>query len=414
MDFLLVARRCAARLVRLAALGGSCAAALALVACGPVGSGGTGAPAGAAAASFAQGPINGFGSILVNGVHYDDTTALVVDDDGRVLSAQADLHLGSVVEVQGEGAPTDVIAAALIRVHTDLVGPVTTTYDPLTRWMRVLGQPVAVDPATTFVDGIEGGLERLAPGAVVEVASVYEPVAGIYRATRIAPRPDAAAYAIRGAVTALGAGSLEIGGQSFDYGSLAIPADFQIGQLVRLTLATEPTALGHWTVTAIASGATPPPDHSMGDLRGAVGKVLDARHAFVGGVLVDASAARFVPVDRALVSGGLVEVHGTMTGAVLMASRVDFPVPGRLTLGGATGEASRYATEFEIDGPILSSVDAVKHTFEMRGPTAVDYSTAQFLAGSAADLARGRQVVVQGAPSADGTRLMATAIRILQ
>src|SRR5262249_9101096 len=145
-----------------------------------------------------------------------------------------------------------------------------------------------VDPVTTFVDGIEGGLAALAQGVVVEVSSLYDPVSGIYHATRIAPRPAAATFAVRGAVVAIGAGSVRIGTQDFDYGTLASPADFQPGQVVRLTLRTDPTDLGHWPVTAIASGVSVPPDRRSGDLRGAIGKVIDGRHAFVAGVLVDA------------------------------------------------------------------------------------------------------------------------------
>jgi len=414
MDLLLAARRCAAaRRVGLGAIAGLCAATLALVACGPVGSGGTGAPAGAtAASSFGQGPINGFGSILVNGVHYDDATALVVDEDGRTLSAQADLHLGSIVEVQGEPVTADAVAATQIRVHVDIVGPVGAPYDPTTHSMSVLGQVVLVDPITTFVDGIGGGLAALGPGTVVEVSSLYDSVSGIYHATRIAPRPGATAYAVRGAIAALGAGSVQIGTQDFDYGTLATAADFQLGQVVRLTLRSDPTDLGHWTVTAIASGVTLPPDRRSGDLRGAVGKVIDEHHAFVAGVLVDAAAAKFAPPGRALARGALVVVHGTMNGAVLVASRVDFPVPDRFIVGGGTGEDSRYANAFDVEGPILSRVDTGSRTFTMRGPTTIDYSGATFLAGSAAGLLQGRKVDVQGTLSADGTRLVATTIRV--
>ena len=72
----------AAAFLRLAALG--LAAALSLFACGGSGgvdSGGTG--------SFASGPISGFGSVIVNGVHFDDAGATVSDDDGTQHFEQA-------------------------------------------------------------------------------------------------------------------------------------------------------------------------------------------------------------------------------------------------------------------------------------------------------------------------------------
>jgi hypothetical protein len=413
MDFVLTARRRAAACrLRPAALAGLCVATLLLVACGPVGSGGTGAPAGAAAVSFGQGPVNGFGSILVDGVHYDDTTAKVVDDDGNALSAQADVHLGSTVDVQAVPGAGDTATATLIRVHKDLVGPVSTPYDPSTQVLGVLGQPVVVDPATTFVDGVAGGLGRLAAGAVVEVSSLYDPVAGLYHATRIATRADAAGYAIRGAIRALGAGTVEIGVQSFDYGSLAAPADFQVGQVVRLTLHPEPTDLGHWSVSSVKHDIRTPADGSAGDVRGAVGKVIDGRHAFVGGVLVDASSATIVPAGRMLEHGALVQVHGKMSGAVLLATRVDYPVVGAPLVGGVNAGGSRYDIGFEIRGALLSAADLDARTFTMRGPTTVDYTSAQVLGGSVADLVQGATVDVVGTPSADGSRLLASTIRI--
>ena len=51
--------------------------ALLLTGCGGgVESGGTGATP----ASFASGPITGFGSVIVNGVRFDDSKAVVTDD----------------------------------------------------------------------------------------------------------------------------------------------------------------------------------------------------------------------------------------------------------------------------------------------------------------------------------------------
>src|SRR5262245_13917335 len=68
---------------------------------GGVGTGGTGA--------FASGPITGFGSIIVNDVHFDESAARI-DDDGGNGRDRSELHLGTVVEVQGgeirDGAAT--------------------------------------------------------------------------------------------------------------------------------------------------------------------------------------------------------------------------------------------------------------------------------------------------------------------
>jgi hypothetical protein len=76
-------------------------AALALLGgCGGVDSGGTGT---GASSTYASGPITGFGSIIVNGVRYDDIGASIEDDDGRVRS-----H-----DELGLGMRTEVIASAI-------------------------------------------------------------------------------------------------------------------------------------------------------------------------------------------------------------------------------------------------------------------------------------------------------------
>jgi hypothetical protein len=386
---------------------GALVAAVALVCgCGPVGSGGTGAPAGAALSGFSQGPINGFGSIIVNGVRFDDSNARVVDDDDNVLSASADLHLGTTVDVQAASAGSG--AMTQIRVHDDLVGPVTTAYDATSHRIEVLGEAVDVD-ATTFVDGIPGGLQGLATGTVVEVSALYDPVADLYHATRIGTRPGAAYYIVRGAVAAPAGGSFRIGSQVFDYGTLGLPAGFETGRIVRIRLDTAPSAQGHWQVSAIGNGVFVPPDGGTGDLRGTVGAVVDDSHAYVAGVLVDASMATRAPSDARLADGALVVVHGTMSGTELIASRIDF-APGQPAAG--TGGGSQYVTGFQITGSILTPVDMVGHTFGLRGPTTVDYATASFTGGSAADLARDRKVTVHGSLSADGQRLVAAMIAI--
>jgi hypothetical protein len=388
------------------AAGALCATVALVCGCGPVGSGGTGAPAGAAAGAFSQGPINGFGSIIVNGVRYDDTNARVVDDDGNVLSASADLHLGSTVDV--EAATPDSNSTTLIRVHDDLVGPVTAPWDAASASIQVLGETVEFDD-TTFVDGITGGLPALVAGTVVEVSSLYDPIADVYHATRIALRPNASYFAVRGAVSAPSGGSFRIGGQVFDYGSLGLPPGFATGRIVRIRLETTTGYPGHWQVSAIMNGVDLPPDGRTGDLRGAVGAVVDGSHAYVGGVYVDASAAARAPSDGRFAAGALVVVHGTMSGTALLASRVDFK-PGPPAAGSNGG--SQYTTGFEITGNILTPVNPAGHTFGLRGPTTVDYTTATFTGGTAADLAQGRKVKVDGLLSADGERLVAVTVAI--
>src|SRR5436189_6062435 len=85
------------------------AAAALLAGCGGGGDTGTSSvPAGSSGAntsSFAAGAISGFGSVIVNGVRFDDSAARIADDDGRVADSSA-LKLGMRVEIDG-GAVSD-------------------------------------------------------------------------------------------------------------------------------------------------------------------------------------------------------------------------------------------------------------------------------------------------------------------
>ncbi len=84
---------------------------------GGVGSGGTG--------SFASGPITGFGSVIVGGVRFDDSTALVEDLDGTRRSRD-ELRLGMTVEIDGSAITTDSsgssATAARISFESELSG----------------------------------------------------------------------------------------------------------------------------------------------------------------------------------------------------------------------------------------------------------------------------------------------------
>ena len=142
-------------------------AVFALTACG--GGGGTGTATGpqAAASAYAVGPITGFGSIIVNGVHYDDDLARVSDDDG-VSHDRSALKLGMVVEVRGQGAD-DRVAAQSIVTHS----------------LLVLGQTVQVPSTTFFDDRLAGGLTAVQAGDIVKVYGVLDAATGVYTATRI-------------------------------------------------------------------------------------------------------------------------------------------------------------------------------------------------------------------------------------
>ena len=74
-----------------------------------------------------SGPITGFGSIIVGGVRYDDSAALVTDDFDAP-SDSARLRLGMVTEVRAStpelSASMPSATAMSVRFRSEIVGPV--------------------------------------------------------------------------------------------------------------------------------------------------------------------------------------------------------------------------------------------------------------------------------------------------
>ena len=99
-----------------------------IAACGGgVDSGGTG---GNASASYVSGPITGFGSVIVNEVRFDDSSASVSDAEGAPRSRD-DLKLGMTINLRGSPITTDTSGsqsgnAASIVYASTILGPITS------------------------------------------------------------------------------------------------------------------------------------------------------------------------------------------------------------------------------------------------------------------------------------------------
>jgi hypothetical protein len=370
---------------------------LALAACGGgVETGGTGAGA------YVQGPISGFGSVIVAGVRFDDSSASIEDVDGRVRGRD-DLRLGMLVEVESgpigdDGSGGRAATAVRVRLASELLGPVTST--PTNALLSVLGQPVRLTSATV-IDGVAGGAAALQLGDVVEVHGFFAPADG-YVATRIERRSSApASYRVRGAVRELDAAAktMRIGLQGFDLTATGVPAGLADGQFVRLSLQTVQIG-GRWPVIAIAVETRSAGERDEAEVEGLISAFNSAAQFSVNGVRVDASAANFIDGSAGLREGVRVKVRGRSQAGVLLAAVVDI-----------RSDDDAFSEGVDIRDAI-GSVDAAAQTFTLRGIT-VFYGSQpapRFDNGTAADLASTVPVRVRGNLSADRTRLVATRI----
>lgn len=367
-----------------------------------VGTGGTGSPL-----SFSAGRISGFGSVIVNGVRFDDSTARVSDDDDASHD-RTELKLGMMVDVQGGAVSTDPASgsssasASAIQFHSEVKGPVEAV-DATAGTLAVLGQNVVVDAATVF-DGITGGLAGLTTGAQVEVHALVDASAQVLKATRIEAKSSLAQFKLRGTITALDttAKTFKIGNATIGYGTVAassLPA-LADGLVVRVQLQTTQQS-GVWIATSVHSGKRAVPDSARSEVEGIVTDFVSLSNFKVGGITVDASGAgvSFDNGTAATVANGVrLEVHGTTANGVLSATRVEFKLHD--------GDD----VEIELHGTI-GSADATARTFTLRGQTVSYDDATRFDGGTAAGLVAGANVEVRGSLATGGTQVMATRIK---
>ena len=371
------------------------------------GSGGVASVGGGGTGSFAVGPITGLGSIIVNGVRYDDSSASISNDDSSFR--REDLRLGMVVAVQGSPAVNGQSTATRIVLGAELVGPITSkTADGF----EVLGQTVSVTANTFYDPSISGGLAGLTVGQAVEVHGIADPATNSIKATYVERKSSPSEYRIQGRITAhdATAKTFSIGSLQLDYSATAtsdVRVTPAVGTLVRVRLGTTAAGSGAYPVTRIRK----PEDSFSGfsgevEFKGTITAFTSPTRFSVNDLPVDASSATFPKGTGGVVAGAFVEIKGSLVNGVVVATRVqtdDDGAPG--TVG----------TEFELHGLIsaaTTSGSGGSFTLTSSGGVAVtvDWSSGiEFRKGTAANLVNGRHVEVKGTLGA-GSAVTATRI----
>ncbi len=384
---------------------------LAMAGCGGgggdgVGSGGTGTqgtPVATSTASVTVGPITGFGSVIVAGVRYDSTGAMVDDSTGRALTSDA-LRLGMYVELTGSTRDDGLVGTAgRIRVVDELRGPVSSV-DLAGAGFVALGITVKLTASTVLAN--LAGLADLLAGDLVEVHGRTDPLSGVVTATRVerfGPSQAVAPFDARNRVQALDRGNRRfvLGTMTIDYSTVpgGLPDGVDNGRDVRVAGAARPVS-GVWQVASVerivAPGAA---DGSRGDLECRIASFVSQASFSLCGVAVDAGSATLTGGTAASLANG-VTAHavGTMAGGVLRASR--------LTLE-SDADSDQASEDYELHGSISGFLSAA--SFVVRN-TPVDASGAmvRFSNGRVGDLADGRSVEIHGVMSAG--RLRATEV----
>jgi hypothetical protein len=202
--------------------------------------------AGGGAGGAGIGPVSGFGSVIVNGVRFDDAgipAAQVLDERGRT---KGDLKVGMMVAVSGSigGASGRADNMAILR-HVD--GPMDDNgVDLASGGLTVMGQDVRVDASTVFDNAIASleDLRTLQGGNIrhpeLEVHGASDDN-GVIHATFIHKWADDRVTGrdvqVRGAVTGpITATTFAVGRKTVDYSGVAggLPAGVAAGSFVEV------------------------------------------------------------------------------------------------------------------------------------------------------------------------------------
>jgi hypothetical protein len=386
-----------------------------LVACGGgggiagVGTGGTG--------SFASGNISGFGSVIVNGVRYDDSSASILDDDDNASSSSA-LAIGQVVELRGSVAADGLTGkASSVSYYSELNGPVNVVGGTVT----VFGQVVSVT-ATTVFQGISG-LSALASGNVIKVYGLPD-TSGRITATRIefeaATIPDFTGdFRIRGVVSGLVATS---SGQRFSVGSVLVQTDNTtrvdgtVANRVFVQVRLDKTAIASNTylakrikvkARAYESGV------STAEVQGLVSEFTSPSAPFkVNGypAQLGTSVTYQSGVVGDLINGARIEAKGAVTNGVLVIGSIEFD--NENNVGGADGNSAPF--EFhDVAACTATPCGSPAGSIVVRGVT-VQYDGSTIFAGVTSANLNGARVEVKAvAQTGTGaTTFLATRIEL--
>lgn len=371
-----------------------------LAACG--GGGDSADDGSTAAASFTSGPISGFGSVIVGGVRFDDTLALIVDEDGN-RATRGDLKLGCVIDIDAGRIDRAEARAVALRIMLGgaLVGPVSAV-DGTSNTIMLLGQTVLVTTSTVFDAAVTGGFGGITVGNVYEVHGLFDPANNRFVATRVAPKTGATEYRLRGVISSLDktARTFKIGNQLVNYAGVPnadVPSTLADGQFVRVLLQTTQVN-GAWVAIRLRHSVRTFEPRPEAHVEGVITAWTSAQAFEINGLKIDAANAAFPDGTTGVVLGARVEVEGAIVNGVLVATKVEME---------DRRDRGRRLLEFRGE---MGNLDTTAKTFALRGLTIWYGGTVEYRNGSEATLANGKIVEVKGVISTDRTRIEARRI----
>ena len=259
----------------------------------------------------AQGPITGFGSVILNGIKFDDNAASVTLDGLAALPA--DLRLGMAATVQGQRGSTSTSAfAQQIQVWSVAQGGVTQING---NQLSVAGMTLQAG-VNTVCDGFTS-VAALSPGQAVKAWGTQATADGTaWNLSRLALVASAT-------VVTTGLLSVTDDGYYVNFFLLtgSLPAGLKAGQLVRVqgTTAGAGLQVASVVVLSAASGGLQTGDVN---LDGVITAVNSSTSFSIGSTRVNMASATLTPSNLQISVGVHVQVQGFWQNGQVMAETV--------------------------------------------------------------------------------------------
>ena len=364
-------------------------------ACGGGGSTGS-STAVAGVGSGGTGIVTGFGSLIVDGVRWNDVGAVYSTEAEQGVAVAMPLT-GAMLGQNAEFSYDSSGNITSVLMSPEIVGAVTAvTASSITVLDTAIttNTDAALGPVTSFVGyaslaSVQVG-DRVETHGLLKTDSQGKPY---LQATLVVQRPAAVGVRLSGIVSQYNAsaGSFVIGNETVTPGSAPIsPVGVALanGQLV--TVWSNSAPVGNVVSASAIRIKRPAPASGNVTLSGSISNYSSNASFQIRNVTVDASAASITPSGATLGNDKYAVVAGSFDATT-----------NKLTASSVTVFTSVAPTEVEVHGMVANFVS--DSSFTVRG-VVIDASNASFSGGTAAQLANGVFLEVHGTVANNAVR----------
>src|SRR5215831_8104986 len=319
------------------------------------------------------------GSIIVNGVHFDDNSATVVIDD-TPRAGTVDTRDGMVVKLVGQVNGDGITGTAQkVRALVEVRGtPTSVDAGANPQKLLVLNQTVFVDDRTIY-SNLPSGFASITTATLIEVHGLRDSTGNIH-ATRIEANQsqmgDATVDEIRGVVsnanpTTGNPTTFNLGSQAVNVviGATILPsgATFTNGSVVEVHCGVRPcVSSGAFQASVVeveeaADQAFQPKNGEQFEVEGLIaGFTTHPGTFFVAGTSVTTTSSTIFEGGVATDLGNdvQVEAEGSFNGTTLLATKIEFK-RSVIRLQGATANATANSFDLQIGNGTLTVTIAV-------------------------------------------------------